>query len=33
MRWEVQPDNHDAIRFHERIGAMMRTKGVFAWDF
>jgi GNAT superfamily N-acetyltransferase len=32
LRWEVQPDNTAAIRFYERIGARMRTKGIFYWD-
>jgi GNAT superfamily N-acetyltransferase len=32
LRWEVQPDNVAAIRFYERLGARMRTKGLFAWD-
>lgn len=32
VRWEVQPDNEAAIRFYERLGARMRTKGVFGWD-
>ncbi len=31
LRWEVQPDNTGAIRFYERLGATMRTKGVFGW--
>lgn len=32
MRWEVEPDNSAAIRFYERLGAKLRTKGVFGWD-
>jgi GNAT superfamily N-acetyltransferase len=32
LRWEVQPDNAGAIRFYERLGAVMRTKGVFGWN-
>ncbi len=32
IRWEVQTDNVAAIRFYERLGATMRTKGVFVWD-
>ena len=32
LRWEVQSDNAGAIRFYERIGAVMRTKGIFTWD-
>ena len=31
LRWEVQADNAGAIRFYERLGAVMRTKGVFGW--
>ena len=33
IRWEVQTDNRDAIRFYERLGAKYREKGVFTWDF
>lgn len=33
IRWEVQKDNHSAIRFYERLGANMETKGVFKWEF
>jgi len=32
LRWEVQPDNAAAIRFYERLGARLRTKGIFGWD-
>ena len=32
LRWEVEPDNAAAIRFYERLGAVMRTKGVFGWS-
>ncbi len=32
LRWEVQPDNHAAIRFYQRLGARLRTKGVFTWE-
>lgn len=32
MRWEVQADNEDAIRFYERLGARYDEKGVFRWD-
>lgn len=31
MRWEVQADNHGAIRFYERLGAAMQPKGIFRW--
>lgn len=32
LRWEVEADNAAAIRFYERLGATMRTKGLFGWD-
>ncbi len=32
MKWEVEPDNAAAIRFYERLGARMRTKGLFYWE-
>ena len=32
VRWEVETDNADAIRFYERLGARLRTKGIFGWD-
>lgn len=32
VRWEVEPDNVDAIRFYQRLGARLRSKGVFTWD-
>jgi ribosomal protein S18 acetylase RimI-like enzyme len=32
LRWEVQPDNQSAIRFYERLGARIRSKGVFSWN-
>ncbi len=32
LRWEVQPDNAAAIRFYQRLGAVMRSKGIFTWD-
>lgn len=32
LRWEVQPDNHRAIRFYQRLGARFRTKGIFTWE-
>lgn len=31
LRWEVQPDNARAIRFYQRLGATLRTKGIFTW--
>lgn len=32
IRWEVQADNRDAIRFYERLGAKYTEKGIFRWD-
>lgn len=32
LRWEVQPDNHAAIGFYQRLGARLRTKGIFVWE-
>ena len=32
LRWEVEADNAAAIRFYERLGARLRTKGLFAWE-
>ncbi|MGI9294878.1 MAG: GNAT family N-acetyltransferase [Pseudomonadales bacterium] len=32
IRWEVQQSNHSAIKFYERLGATLDTKGVFRWD-
>ena len=32
LRWEVEADNAAAMRFYERLGARMRTKGLFAWE-
>ena len=32
IRWEVEPGNAAAIRFYERLGARLRTKGMFGWD-
>lgn len=29
--WGVQPDNHKAIRFYERLGATVRSKVACAW--
>lgn len=31
IRWEVQADNDPAIRFYERLGARVKTKGIFSW--
>ena len=32
LRLGGQSDNAAAIRFYERIGATMRTKGISGWD-
>ena len=32
IRWEVEQDNHGAIRFYQRLGAKLDLKGIFRWD-
>jgi len=32
LRWEVEPENLDAIRFYQRLGAHLRPKGIFTWS-
>lgn len=32
IRWEVQKDNHKAIKFYTNLGAIMKEKGIFRWD-
>jgi ribosomal protein S18 acetylase RimI-like enzyme len=32
IRWGVESDNHGAIRFYQRLGATLHTKGVCTWD-
>lgn len=32
IRWEVQKDNIGAIKFYKRLGAEIKTKGVFSWN-
>ena len=32
IKWEVERDNHAAIRFYERLGANIDIKGLFRWD-
>ncbi len=32
IRWEVEEDNHAAIKFYERLGANIDVKGLFKWD-
>jgi ribosomal protein S18 acetylase RimI-like enzyme len=31
IRWEVQKDNINAIKFYKRLGAEINIKGVFKW--
>ncbi|WP_196896042.1 GNAT family N-acetyltransferase [Aureivirga marina] len=31
--WEVESDNQKAIDFYNRIGATMKEKGLFKWNF
>lgn len=31
IRWEVEQDNVGAIKFYERLGASVNTKGIFKW--
>ncbi|OUS30715.1 GNAT family N-acetyltransferase [Thalassotalea sp. 42_200_T64] len=30
--WQVEQDNHAAIKFYERLGANLDIKGFFRWD-
>ncbi len=30
--WQVEQDNHGAIKFYERLGANLDIKGIFRWD-
>ena len=32
IKWEVEQDNHGAIKFYERLGANINIKGLFSWD-
>lgn len=32
IKWEVEQDNHGAIKFYERLGANKNIKGLFRWD-
>jgi len=32
IKWEVEQDNHAAIKFYERLGANIGIKGLFRWD-
>ncbi len=31
IRWEVEEDNHGAIKFYKRLGARYDAKGLFRW--
>jgi len=32
IKWEVEQDNHGAIKFYEGLGATLDVKGLFRWD-
>ncbi|GAB3020408.1 GNAT family N-acetyltransferase [Bowmanella dokdonensis] len=32
IKWEVQQDNHQAIKFYRRLGAEVEPKGVCRWN-
>ncbi len=32
IRWQVETDNHGAIKFYQRLGANLDIKGFFLWD-
>lgn len=32
IKWEVERDNHAAIKFYERLGGNVNIKGLFRWD-
>ncbi|KGJ97365.1 GNAT family N-acetyltransferase [Colwellia psychrerythraea] len=32
IKWEVEQDNHGAIKFYQRLGANIDIKGLFRWD-
>lgn len=32
IKWEVEQNNHGAIKFYEGLGAKMDIKGLFRWD-
>jgi len=32
IKWEVEQDNHGAIKFYQRLGANIDVKGLFRWD-
>ena len=32
IRWEVESNNAGAIKFYQRLGAIMTEKGIFKWN-
>ena len=32
IKWEVEQNNHGAIKFYKRLGANIDLKGLFRWD-
>ncbi|SFC08500.1 GNAT family N-acetyltransferase [Pseudoalteromonas denitrificans] len=32
IKWEVEKDNHKAIKFYQRLGAQVNIKGVCRWS-
>ena len=32
IRWQVEKDNHGAIKFYQRLGAELNIKGLFNWE-
>jgi ribosomal protein S18 acetylase RimI-like enzyme len=32
IRWQVEQDNHGAIKFYKGLGANLDIKGFFRWD-
>ena len=32
IRWEVEQDNHRAIKFYQNLGAQLDIKGLFRWN-
>jgi len=32
IKWEVEQNNHGAIKFYKRLGANIDIKGLFRWD-
>ena len=32
IRWEVEQDNHRAIKFYQNLGAQLDIKRLFRWN-